>query len=571
MVVISRKTFNYYAGNVTELKAINMAHLKKRTNTISKVFKFGARPLGELPEEFWQTAKQMQFIWNDLVQMRNKLTDNFGRLGIGGKENVKKRIEFWEQFDKIWRNYLKSSDIKNRLGGDEREFLQMKFETADKMAKKEKTGLKKQFALDRIYFRHRYSGGGNPIDKFKRQGGNKFSFDFPISDFYYTNTERKRRIGRGLFGVMKDRKPVFTFPFSAVIHREIPDNTIVKSVSWVGKRLKNSGINKTNLPVSQRDWVWSIDVSVEIPQSKEAVFRSGRIAALDVGWRKINDDFLRIGVIQDTDGNQIEIRTPINHLSNAVKDGKLAASLKEIFEIDERKGNLVEATKTELTKIGIKNLTKMREGGLFRLKNQLTETGENIEALEILDNFADLFLPLASIRVRSFDRLNKYRDWLYQNIANWLSNNYDALIWEGKLNLKKMAEDRKNLNEVETVKDYEMEKIRRMSAKYRNFASIYGFRDYLKKAFTKQGKSIIDGVTAYTSRKCNECGDIVEKFANVEFICPNGHSFDRDFNAAKNLLNQIDGQFVLVKGGGLVISDKPNCNLSNVLLIVGCQ
>ncbi len=319
-----------------------MAHLKKRTNTTTKVFKFGARPLGELPQKFWDLAKQMQFVWNEMVQMRIKLTDNFSRLGIGGKENIRHRIPYWQQFDKIWRDHLKSAATVNRLGGDEREFLQAKFEAADKRAKTDKTRLRKQVVLDRVYFRHRYTRGGKQLNEFKKQGGEKFKFDFPQSDFYSTGGKRKHRIGRGTFGVIKDRKAVFTFPFSAVIHREIPPEAIIKSVSWVGRRLKTSGLNKKHLPESERDWSWSIDISVEIPQPLENVFCKGRVAALETGWRRINDDFLRIGAIEDTDGNRIEIRTPIRHLSNAVRDGKLAASLKEIFGIDEKKDILVE-------------------------------------------------------------------------------------------------------------------------------------------------------------------------------------------------------------------------------------
>lgn len=549
-----------------------MAHKTLQRNTITTVYKFGARPLDALPDKFWNTAKEIKNVWNELVQMRNTLTENFERIGIGGKENVKRRIKFWKEFDKIWRDYLKSNDIKNRLGNDEREFLQQKFETADKKAKKDKTGLNKQFGLDRIYFRHRYSGGGKPLADFQKQNSKGFSFLFPTWNYYESNTKHHRhnRIGAGVFGIVKDREQVFNFPFSAIIHREIPENAIVKSVSWVGKRLKNQGFNKKHLPESQRDWVWSIDVAVEVPAPVFEVAQSVRIASLDVGWR-LNGDYLRLGAMLDTDGNQIELRCPVAHESCAVRHGKLVSSIKGLIELDEKIGNLVQTTKDELEKLGIKNLLKMRQSGLFRLERMLFESGENKDALQILENFKIVYLPLASVRVRSFDRLNKYRDWLYQNTAAWLAENYDVLVWEGKLNLKKMAEARKNLNEVETVKDYDLEKIRRNSAKYRNFASLYSFRDYLKKAFTKQGKTIIDGITAYSSRKCSECGEIVEKFADVEFVCPNGHNFDRDFNAAKNLLNQVKDSYNLRKGEKLEIPAKANRDLSKIINVVGCQ
>lgn len=535
-----------------------MAHKTLERKTEMRVFKFGAKPLEELPDAFWQTAKTCQFIWNELVGMRNKLTENFERLKISGKENIKVRIKYWKEFDMIWRDYLKSVEVKNLLGNDEREFLLNKFEVADKCAKKEKTGLNKQFGLDKIYFRHRYSGGGKPLAEFQKQSSKGFSFLFPVQKHYFYNTkaDRKKRIGAGVFGCVKDRQTVFSFPFSAIIHREIPENAIVKSVSWVGKRLKNRGFNN-----SKSDWIWSIDVAVEIPTEKRNSQTISRVAALDVGWRK-NGDYLRIGAILDSDGNKLELRVPISHESKSAKDGKLAFSLDEIISLDEQKGNLVQETKAKLKKLGVKNLIKMREGGLFRM---ISET-ENGDVLDVLKDFNVKFLPLSSKRVRSFDRLNKYRDWLYQNIASWLAENYDSLIWEGQLNLKKMAEDRKDLNKVKTIADYELEKIRRKSAKYRNFASIYGFRDYLKKAFAKKGKSIIDGVTAYSSRTCSECGEKVNKFHNVEFVCSNGHNFDRDFNAAKNLLNQVEGDFK--KGGRLIIPNLANKDLSKVVVVL---
>jgi uncharacterized protein with HEPN domain len=544
-----------------------MAHKTLSRNTSLMVYKFGASLHEELPQEFWNTAKEVQRTWNELVQMRNNLTDNFDRLKISGKDNKENRIVYWQNFDKIWKDYLKSEEIKSRLGNDEREFLQTKFETADKEAKKKKTGLRKQFSLDRIYFRHRYSGGGKPISEFQKQNSKGFSFLFPIQKHYEQNrkVDRKSRIGAGVFGVVKDRKPIFQFSFSAIIHREIPEDAIVKSVSWVGKRLKHSGINKKKIHESQRDWSWSIDVAVEVPKQEFLSIEKVRMISLDVGWRKIDENFLRLGAMIDSDGNKFELRCPINHESNAVKDGKLLPSLSEIITLDETIGDLIQSTKDKLTKLGFKNLTKMREGGLFRLSQILAETNENNIALDILDDFKNQYLPLRSRRVRSFDRLNKYRDWLYQNLASWLADNYDVLVWEGSLNLKKMAEDRKDLNKVESQKDKDLEKIRRMSAKYRNFASIYNFRDYLKKAFTKKGKTILDGKTAYSSRTCNECGEIVEKFADVEFVCPNGHNFDRDFNAGQNLLNQFINNYQLEKVGKIEIPNKANCDLTKVV------
>lgn len=546
-----------------------MAHKKKRENTQVLVYKYGATPLSELPQAFWDTAKEMQRVWNALVGMRNRLTDNFTRLGLGGKEHRDARTEIWRHFDRLWKDFVNSAEIKAKLGGDEREFIIQKFETADRKAKKDKTGLKKQFALDRINFRHRYSGGGKPLASFKTMAGDKFAFEFPDDVFYWSDRhkDRRRRIGTGSFGVLKDRSPVFSFEFSAVIHRELPEGAIVKSVSWVGKRLKGRGFTKTHLPESQRDWIWSIDVAVEVPQAEKEAFYSGRTAALDMGWRKISDDLLRIGAIQDASGNRFEICLPCRSESNAVKDGSLAGSLQDIFALDEQKGLLVEETKNKLKEVGVAHLTKMREGGLFRLRRALTESGENAPAMEILDAFAERFLPLQSRRARSFDRLQNYRNWIYRNVAKWLASNFDALVWEKNLGLKKIAEEFNDLTDTETSDAaYRNEKRRRAAARYRQFASLYTLRLYIKQAFDKAGKPILEADPLYIRQQCSDCGEFIEDTVEQEIFCPQGHRFDGDFNETENMLAQFRDDFIFTASDAPPVPNSPNCDLSAVIV-----
>lgn len=556
-----------------------MAHKKKRTDTTMAVYKYGANPLEELPESFWQTAKDIQFVWNRLVGMRNKLTENFVRLGFLG-DRSKEREKYWSEFNNIWKEFLKSSEVASILGSDERDFLTQKFEAAHLKAKKEKASrnkkkvwvippLRKQFSLDRIYLRHRFRGGGMPVEKFRKTAGKKFSFLFPDSDLYWNNSkaERRQRIGCGVFGVTKDREAVFQFPFSAVIHRELPHDAIIKSVSWVGERRAGSGINSRHRrPEGERDWIWSVDVAIEIPKPADSDLKRGRILAFDAGWRRIEDSRLRIGTCLDSSGNAFNIELPTEKETCSARHGKLICGINSLFEYDSQIGLLVEKCKQDLISLGVSVHPKTREGGLFKLRSKLKESGENPQAVDVLDVFAEEYLPMRSIRSRSFDRMNKYRDWLYQNIAVWMADNYDALVWEGKLGLKKMAEAKKNLDEVPTVKDYEEEKMRRRSARYRNYASLYKFRQYLKQAFAKRGKPVVDASVAYTSRTCSACGEKVEKFANIEFVCPNGHTFDRDVNAASNLLSQAIENFDVFRSDFPEIPVRQGLDLSEIIV-----
>ena len=298
---------------------------------------------------------------------------------------------------------------------------------------------------------------------------------------------------------------------------------------------------------------------------KKSVLTAGELPRSVIGWRKVEDDYLRVGAMLDSEGNRIEIKLPVNQLSNSARHGKLVGSLGEIFELDKEKAELVEDTKNQLRDLGYKNFTKMREGGLFRLRNEIASDDR---ALSILDKFAEAFIPLASRRTRSFDRLSEYRDWVYQNAASFLAANYDALIWEGVLSLKTMAEERNDLSKTKTTKEYSDELVHRKAAKYKSFASLHSFRDYLKKAFDKQGKTIINGNIEYLNRKCSVCGQIVEKFNTLRFVCPNGHKFDRSFNAAKNLLDQLSGEYQTAGGNALKIPDQPHRDLSKILILI---
>lgn len=48
-----------------------MAHRKLRNYTTVMVYKYGAIPQGELPSEFWVTAKTAKDVWNEPMRMRS--------------------------------------------------------------------------------------------------------------------------------------------------------------------------------------------------------------------------------------------------------------------------------------------------------------------------------------------------------------------------------------------------------------------------------------------------------------------------------------------------------------------
>jgi putative transposase len=74
-------------------------------------------------------------------------------------------------------------------------------------------------------------------------------------------------------------------------------------------------------------------------------------------------------------------------------------------------------------------------------------------------------------------------------------------------------------------------------AKSINDASWYQFRRWLEYFGVKFGKITVAVNPAYTSQKCSNCGTHVKKSLSMRtHVCQCGFIFDRDWNAAINIL-----------------------------------
>lgn len=68
--------------------------------------------------------------------------------------------------------------------------------------------------------------------------------------------------------------------------------------------------------------------------------------------------------------------------------------------------------------------------------------------------------------------------------------------------------------------------------------SHYRFKQMLKHQAAKHGGVVVDVTEEYTSKTCSKCGHIHTKLGgSKKFKCPEcGHTLDRDFNGAFNIL-----------------------------------
>ena len=75
-------------------------------------------------------------------------------------------------------------------------------------------------------------------------------------------------------------------------------------------------------------------------------------------------------------------------------------------------------------------------------------------------------------------------------------------------------------------------------------ASWGAFLDILTDKAARAGHEVIRVNPRYTSQKCHQCGEVVQKSLSVRtHICPFcGYIADRDVNAAKNILSKAGAQ-----------------------------
>lgn len=500
-----------------------MPRVRKRDWPV-RVWKFWATPSGDLPQEFWLQARAMQWLWNELLERRERALEAAHEIP---KEDKERRQEFWKDQETETNVFLSSDEVKERLGWEAREFVADRFRTAARKAAKERATLRPKLRLDNVIIPHRYTGGGLEAEKFF--GGRRFGLRIePLPEDAFadqSNQARRRRRTRGVFGVDGGAQ----LDFRAYLHRPLPRGAVVKQVAWSSKRHPTRGWQHALL-------VWAEEPPGAVPPRES----TNLVAALDVGWRKIGD-FLRVGVVYDNTGNVFELRLPLTETGNAqTRKDELPDSYADIQRLTAEVSKLVDETKEGLRELLpddlpdearalVSRLVQLRQGKLVRLLRVLEEAGDST-----LEN-AVLFLRAwreknDHLRKRindTRDRLLRRRNYVYNNIAVWISQHYDRLVVEGDLSLKDMAEH--------TGGDEALE----AAAKYRMWASLFVLRTAVKGAAAKAGVEVIAGESKDTTTSCMDCGRKCEPTARLVIKCPVGHANDQDKQAAYNLLKQI--------------------------------
>lgn len=449
------------------------------------VYKYRAYP-ASIPQSVWDTAKLQRELWNRLVALADRYSE-WARL-LGDKKAA------WVGFDEAAQALVKESGLDWVNGPQVLDRLRVTF--------RNRRFPRSHGALDRVSLSHRFTGGGialvNIIDSTRAK---RFALQSsPSWQLPRRAHSPGQRHWRGRFQIGTE-----TIDFALALNRALPEGSILKRVQWLGKRAGSK-------------WFWYLALTLETPPVEKLANQSQLTAGLDLGWRAFVDgtpnDYLRVGMLVDSEGRMIELRLPL-----ALRDGPQGErrSLGYFAELQSLADDCLNCGR---------ELAGDRRLGVRGLRQLVADGHEHADGISAALSAYDLLRKrLSEQRFHALQR----RRWWYQNLAQWLCRRYAVIALEADMKLPALhaKSDDPAL---------------RAAAAYRNYAAVGELRKYLTLAAVKWGTRI-EGETANTTSICWQCGGKIEVGAVLELICDNGHRRDQDGNAARNLFSQLTGDF----------------------------
>lgn len=311
-------------------------------------------------------------------------------------------------------------------------------------------------------------------------------------------------------------------PFT--MHRPFPEGTVIKRVRLIKRKIGTKV-------------EWSVMFVLSIPEPAPVTGDNG--CGFDVGWRNMDDGSIRVGYVAGSDGLSEDIAVP----------AEIVSGLRKASEIRSVRDVRMEAIRDELAAwLG-------KQDGL---PEWLEDAGRYARQWRSPRRFVRLFRTWVDNRIpgdsaifaaleswyhrdrhlwqwESCQRSGAQRRRLdyYRNIAARLSERFDWIAHEDldATTFRREASDEK----VDAAKG------QRSTIQLVAPMELVGA---LKNAFEARGKCVVKVDPKHTSKTCHVCGERAEFTEARERmqVCPNGHEWDRDDNAARNILERGRGE-----------------------------
>lgn len=503
--------------------------------------------LPEVPQALWDHARAQNDLWNALVEFRLETLEAWRARREEGEVPAPDKKAFWDAFytgcrerrDASGLYWTSAADVHDRFITAHRE--QPKRRKRAIAAGNEKAMRDPDFGAPRfrglrdgVQFLHRFTSGGLPLERCSGARQTRFRQESFLPEWYADNRHetRRQRWAEAIFRVDET-----AIPLRVEAHRPLPEGAILKSVRLVGEYQTHHRTAPPSATLGRRPelWRWALCLTLEVPPG-EARKPTGKSAAIDLGWRRFAD-YVRVGVLRDSDGNRLEICLPWDgSTSNTRRHGepgnwddvdrvRRAADA----SIEEVKATVKEMLKgvpvSEEARGILQRMHAVRARGLGRLLVALegVEGWQAEAARTLLAAWQRENDRLQHVLTDAMGRLSRRRQWVYGNLAAWLSTRYDRIAWEEDLAVSEMAQEEQSSD------SYALKN----AGRYRQMVAMFELRQRLAQAVKKRGGEILPVQTANTTRECHVCGGIADASPDVLLRCENGHTWDQDENAAQ--------------------------------------
>ena len=489
---------------------------RKRTDTRVTCYRFRCYLPHQnndlLPDSIFRVAERQRALWNSLAVessnrysewKKNNATYRAWVAFDGGKTRPPKPDqEYYAKFNEWARRLVSDSGLNWECGPD----ILDRFYSVLKRLRHGGGEPRINNRLDHFTILHRYPGGIR-IDTLGRSGQKRFRIIFPPTAAYLDSSRnsRRQRGTRAWFDVYGE-----VVPMRVMMHRQIPGNAIVKRVMLNG--VKQSPAMR---------WQFYLIFMTELPIFQSEPQIAKKTVGIDVGWRKMSDDRMRVAVSYDGHRHR-EL-----YLDLSWKDKNLGEiSLSRRAGIRRAMDRLLEHCKTKLLPMlnpRPPGFVRMRNGGLIRLlSSDISREAKQciMEWKRESDNFSRTAMMIENkLRGRRLHR--------YQEYAAELASEYSEIKIE-KLNVARLvALPSKDPCALQA------------SGERRGYAAVGSLLQAIRYAAQKRGVDLIEVNSSHTTDICAECGSLFEAGVNLRGRCVAGHERDQDWNAAENIYAKL--------------------------------
>jgi hypothetical protein len=487
----------------------------------------------KLPQPVYALARRMQDCWTDIALHNQQAYDEWRKehpapaepAGLEGEALVKWRKEnspkppkpFYAGNQEWVEGRVKQASLPDELG----EAILDRFSVTLRNMRNGGGPPKPHRCLDKFALYHRYTSGGLPVHRLGGERSQRFRILLPSPEAYRPqggakNPRELRRQRTCPAWVRVDGVPV---PLNVMMHRPLPEgDAYVKRVALVGKKCS-----------AATPWEVYVVLTLEVPFEKEPQAPAETQCGIDVGWRKLDDNQMRIAVLYDGQPRPEELVMPLR-----LHDRRLGeVSLERLANLKRCRDGLLERTKTALAAVLSPlpaDWARMRNGGLVRLIRDGGTPAKAVAVLEAWREDNDRYLRLERMVE---GHLRRHYEWRCRNWAK------DVAARHGTVRIEKM-----NLQEM-----WEAEKVKKApalkaSAERRKLAACGSLLGMLKHTVSKARGALAEVETAYTTNTCSVCGAHFEAGPELTGRCERGHEMDQDWNAARNIYASRAGEAV---------------------------